>query len=298
MAGQSSPVVRAIRRHHRFARGTHTISDRRAAAGGGTASSQHPTAASLPTARSLGAFALLRAGEPRVSPKPTGERPRRERIVVSAALAFAVAVGTAACTAPPTPSSSSASTARPELPSRPLIPGWHSDSATIVLGEGQTRVDVWFDPLCPYCKRFEQAQREALRSWSDSDASQLVLHPLTFLDRASQGTAYSTRAATVLATAAEQRRDAVLPILQDLYGRQPAEGSPGLSDAELLDIAAAHGVDARTTLAKRPYDKVLAAKSLEAFRGATPITGTPSVRVDGVTVPEAKLLRGSLADLR
>jgi hypothetical protein len=158
MAGQATPVVRVIRRHHRFARGTHTIPDCGAAAGGGTPGSEHPTAARLLNARGRDVFALLDAGAPRVSRKATSARGRRrrERIVVSAALAFAVAGGTAACTAPPAPSSSSSSTARPELPSQPLTPGWHSDSATIVLGEGRTRVDVWFDPLCPYCKRFNK----------------------------------------------------------------------------------------------------------------------------------------------
>jgi len=230
-------------------------------------------------------------------PLPTSRRRVVRSSPVAAALAILVAALTGCSAAAPTGDAP----ARPERPAptssvRPSAspPGWDGRTGEIVLGRGPARVDVWLDPLCPYCKQFEQAQREALAAWSERDGVQLVVHPLTFLDRASEGTAYSTRAATVLATAAEQDQDAVLPLLLDLYERQPAEHSPGLTDDELADIAADHGVDAEDALDERPYDQLFAANSAAAFTGPGAITGTPAVRVDGTDVPSADLYGPSL----
>lgn len=174
-------------------------------------------------------------------------------------------------------------------PYTPLAPGWRASDGTIVLGTGPVRIDVWFDLMCPYCKKFDGIQRDALRDWSSHSRTQLVLHPLAFLDRASEGSAYSTRAATVLAAAATQDERAVLPIMFTLYDQQPAEHTSGLSDDELITIAAQHEIDVRAVLQERPHDAIFKKNSAAAFSGADAITGTPTVRIDGTQVPSEVL---------
>jgi protein-disulfide isomerase len=215
-------------------------------------------------------------------------------LVPTAALLVALtACSSGGAPAAPTDDRSASATADPTSPPA-LRPGWDAATGTITLGDGPTRIDVWFDPMCPNCKQFDEAQREALADWSTRDGSQVVLHPLTFLDRASQGSAYSTRAATVLATAAEQDPAAVLAILLDLYDRQPAEQTAGLDDAALRAIASAHGVDAAEALADRPWDATFRKTSAEAFSGRDAITGTPTMRVDGREVPSGQLYEPDL----
>ncbi|MEK6310898.1 MAG: DsbA family protein [Curtobacterium sp.] len=162
--------------------------------------------------------------------------------------------------------------------------GWDAGSGTITLGTGDNVVEVWFDPRCPYCKSFHEAQGDAMRDWATGDDTRLVLHPMTFLDRASAGTRYSSRAATALIATAEQDLDAVLPVLTDLYERQPKEGTAGMTDAELSDLAEQHGVDVTDALRDRPYDQLLTSHSGAAFEGPDAINGTPTLRYDGATV--------------
>jgi len=222
----------------------------------------------------------------------------RTRLLSTLLPAAALLVALTACStggapAAPTDERSASASADPTSPPA-LRPGWDATAGTITLGEGPTRIDVWFDPMCPYCKQFDEAQRDALTDWSTRDGSQVVLHPLTFLDRVAQGSAYSTRAATVLAAAAEQDPAAVLPILLDLYDRQPAEQTAGLDDDALRAIAKAHGVDAAKALADRPWDATFRKLSAEAFSGRDAITGTPTMRVDGREVPSGQLYETDL----
>lgn len=174
--------------------------------------------------------------------------------------------------------------------------GWDASKGTIAIGDGPARIDVWFDPMCPYCAKFDEAQRENLAEWSSGGKAQVVLHPLAFLDRASEGSAYSTRADTVLVAAAQQDVAKVLPILLDLYEHQPEEHTAGLTDAQLVDIADQHGVDATGALQDRAHDALFAKLSADAFSGSDAITGTPTMRVDGNDVPSGVLYDASLRE--
>jgi protein-disulfide isomerase len=182
----------------------------------------------------------------------------------------------------------------PKTPQEPVKTGWDAAAGTIAIGDGPARIDVWFDPMCPYCAKFDEAQRENLAAWSTGGKAQVVLHPLSFLDRASEGSAYSTRADTVLVAAAEHDTAAVLPILLDLYEHQPAEHTAGLTDEQLTEIAAGHDVDVRPALRDRAHDARFARESTAAFSGQDAITGTPTMRIDGNDVPSDALYDSSL----
>src|SRR5580700_541381 len=103
----------------------------------------------------------------------------------------------------------------------------------VITGDGPVRVDAFIDFLCPFCRRFELAAGPALEGLVADGRVSLVYHPMNFLDQAST-TNYSTRAAAASGCAADQGR--FLDYAHALFLDQPAEGGPGLTDAELARI--------------------------------------------------------------
>jgi len=111
--------------------------------------------------------------------------------------------------------------------------GATSEGDGIITGDGPVRVDAFIDFLCPFCRQFELSAGPTLAGLIGEKLISLVYHPMNFLDQAST-THYSTRAATASGCAADQGR--FLDYAQALFRRQPAEGGPGLTDAELVGI--------------------------------------------------------------
>src|SRR5580693_3224181 len=143
---------------------------------------------------------------------------------------------------------------QPRLPRFPRVPGGAmtgpiapshipagatQEGDGILTGDGPVRVDAFIDFLCPFCKQFELSSGPALAGLIADGQISLVYHPMNFLDEAST-TSYSTRAAAASGCAADQGK--FLPYAHELFVRQPPEGGPGLSDAELADIGDAVGL--------------------------------------------------------
>jgi protein-disulfide isomerase len=154
-------------------------------------------------------------------------------------------------------------------------------STPITVGDGPVTVTVYFDYLCPACGAFEQANGDELERLIDEGTITTELRPISFLDRLSAGTEYSTRAANALATVVDRSPEHVWHVHRALYEHQPAEGGPGLTDDELVELAEAEGVPAEVaaTFADRRFDSWTAARTEQAF--ADGIEGTPTILVDG-----------------
>ncbi|TMK26197.1 MAG: disulfide bond formation protein DsbA [Actinobacteria bacterium] len=152
-----------------------------------------------------------------------------------------------------------------------LVPGGTTeDGDGILLGAGPA-VDVYIDFLCPFCRRFEEASGAELEAIVDRGLGSVVYHPLGFLDRLST-TRYSSRAAAASGCAA-------------LFANQPEEGGPGLSDYQLAQLGVALGLDpgfARCIGDGRYLDWSVFVTARAVEHG---VTGTPSVFVDGISVP-------------
>ncbi|MBG6059862.1 protein-disulfide isomerase [Cryobacterium sp. MP_M5] len=200
------------------------------------------------------------------------------------AIIAAVAGGAAA----PYPFGSDTST---EAPSEPdsltgRLGAADFDAGYLSVGTGPTTVDVYFDPMCPYCKQFEDANGAQLSAAVDADAITLRLHALTFLDPASQGTDYSSRASAALTCQATLRPEATLDYLAALYSSQPAENTPGLTDDELVSLQGAD-LDFADCVASGRYLTWSQDNTKTALNGPIPgaeidsIQGTPTVLVDG-----------------
>lgn len=123
----------------------------------------------------------------------------------------------------------------------------HFDHDYIEIGHGATIVDFYFDPMCPYCRLFEEQNLPLLTDEVARGSVTLRLHPVAMLNRLSNGSNYSTRASAALVDVAANGPAKVLPFLEALYANQPAEGSNGLSDKELQDMKRSVGLRGRAT---------------------------------------------------
>ncbi|MFY1699862.1 MULTISPECIES: DsbA family protein [unclassified Solwaraspora] len=156
-------------------------------------------------------------------------------------------------------------------------------SLTIGDPAAPVELEVFLDYMCPFCGRFERANGDDVARLVAQGTVRLQLYPLSFLDEASAGSEYSTRAANAVATVADRAPEQLLAFHQALFEQQPAEGTEGLSDDAIAALARDVGVPAAVvaTFDDRRFVSWTAAATEQAF--ASGISGTPTVRIDGTT---------------
>lgn len=157
--------------------------------------------------------------------------------------------------------------------------------ATGVVGEGlddsRVRVDIYLDFMCPVCGVFEESQGPVLEQLRVDGTADVYYHPISILDRTSQGTEFSTRSASAAALIAQESPENFLGFVEAMFLNQPEEGTAGLTDAEIQEIARVAGVP-EDVVAKIP-DHAYA----EWVRSATEqasvdgMKGTPSIAING-----------------
>jgi protein-disulfide isomerase len=139
--------------------------------------------------------------------------------------------------------------------------------------------------MCPYCGEFERSWGSEIAQAVDDGSIELRVYPLGFLDAQSDGTEYSSRAASSLYCLADEDPDAILPYMSALFADQPVEGSPGLSDAELLAHAADVGVSSGSfqdcVTAQTHKDLIGQLNGTVPVNPATGRRGIPTVLLDG-----------------
>lgn len=123
----------------------------------------------------------------------------------------------------------------------PAAASINTETGAIAIGDGANSVDTYVDFMCPYCNQFEQAEGETIRQLIDDGSITLNVHPVSILDRVSQGTEFSTRSASAAYCVAESDPDAFLDFVSAMYAQQPEESTPGLTDDEIVAIAESAG---------------------------------------------------------
>jgi protein-disulfide isomerase len=140
-------------------------------------------------------------------------------------------------------------------------------------------VELYEDFQCPACREFEQDAGPALRAFVDAGAARVVYRPIAFLDRAST-TRYSTRSLSAAACAADA---GVFARMHDLlYANQPAEGTAGLTDDQLIALgrqAGASGEGFAACVRDKRYRAWTATVTDTASKAG--VNSTPTVRVNG-----------------
>lgn len=159
---------------------------------------------------------------------------------------------------------------------------------------GALVLDVYEDPLCPFCARFEAAYGAAIERAVDAGRLTVRYRMVTFLDPASPSGDYSTRAFAAmlaLAKAAGSRPGLFLDFHTALFapGVQPKErGTTDLSDTQLAELARRLGAPAQAASdiagGATGLAATAAATNLAELGRVSPQPGTPTVVHDGAVV--------------
>ena len=168
-----------------------------------------------------------------------------------------------------------------------VVPPTSVDGGTaFAVGDGPVIIDLYEDFMCPICHEFETASGPTLKQLATDHKVTLRYHPISILDRASNGTEYSTRSAGAAAAAAVGGK--FIEYHDVLYANQPEENSDGLTNAKLIELGKSVGLtDAKFADAitgKTYWAWVAKVTDTASSRG---VTGTPTVMVNGAKLTEA-----------
>jgi protein-disulfide isomerase len=178
-----------------------------------------------------------------------------------------------------------------------------SDGGVVIAGQtaAPVAVDVYSDYMCLGCERFEKAYRDELTEALNAGQIVLRYHPIAILDDRSSPAGYSTRAANAALCAAPA---GIFPSFHDtLFAEQPAQGSAGLTDDQLVGVGTTLGATGDFAGCVRAGANQAAVAALtratvadQALRhdGAF---GTPTVTVNGglVDVNDTAWLQSAIA---
>ena len=102
---------------------------------------------------------------------------------------------------------------------------------------GKVAIRTYEDFGCPICGQFEQTNGGYIKGLIQGGQATLQIYPVSILDRQFQGTQYSTRAANAAAAVANSAPNQFYAFHTLLYAHEPAEGSSGLTDDQLIGYA-------------------------------------------------------------
>lgn len=153
-------------------------------------------------------------------------------------------------------------------------------SASATAASDPAKIVIYQDYICPACKAFETKFSGELKDLRDSGKATVEYRFVTFLDDRSSGTNYSSRAANTAACVINQTPDKFYAFNTALYEQQPAEGSTGLPNQKLIDIAQSIGVTGIDDCVKNGTYRGWAADANKTAL-AIPLTGTPTILING-----------------
>jgi protein-disulfide isomerase len=151
---------------------------------------------------------------------------------------------------------------------------------TIVVGSPSATVLVtlYEDFQCPVCKQFEQTSGPLLLTYLNQQQIKVNYRPIAFLDNAST-TQYSTRALNSAGCVVDTKLDAFQEYHRLLFQNQPAEGSAGLPNSKLIELANQAGAgDVSACVNDETFKDWTVAVTDQASKDK--VTGTPTVLVN------------------
>ena len=151
-------------------------------------------------------------------------------------------------------------------------------------------LDVYEDFQCPVCKSLEESAGSAIDELVSAGTVQLRYHGMAFLDTDENGQ-YSTRALNAAAVVADAAGPDAYETFHDLlFADQPEEGGSGLTDQQLIDLAAqagASGAAVESGIRDLVYGNWVEQATDQASKDG--VTGTPTLFVDGEQLDNDRL---------
>jgi protein-disulfide isomerase len=169
--------------------------------------------------------------------------------------------------------------------------------ATVLVGNSTAKVtvDAYEDFLCPICGQFEQADFPDIQKQLSAGTVKVRYHMLNLLDDRSNPAGYSSMAANTALAVATVAPQQFMNFHYSLYQKQPSEGGPGWTQAQLDSLANRLGVSGTqfdNLVNGKTYDAQIA-KNLQTAENDQALWqqsqqgsgfGTPTVVVNGKTV--------------
>jgi len=160
----------------------------------------------------------------------------------------------------------------------------NTETGAIAVGSGPNTVDTYIDFMCPVCNAFEQAYGPTLKDLVSKNEITLNIHPISILDRLSQGTQYSTRSANAAYCVAVDNPANLEAFVTALYAQQPKENTAGLDDATLVSIATTAGASdaVSSCITGGTYTKFVTAMTEKTpIKSGVQSISTPTIVVNG-----------------
>lgn len=155
---------------------------------------------------------------------------------------------------------------------------------------------TYLDFGCPFCQLFETTNTQQIQELVASGTATLEVHPIEILDNSFLTSRYPSRAANAAACVAAYEPSGFLDVSEAFFAGQPAEGTEGLSNGEIIDLVTGAGVESdevNACINDERYKGWVQLASDRATEGPLPntdvekVTGTPTVIVNGVKYPGA-----------
>ena len=175
-------------------------------------------------------------------------------------------------------------------PTAGLEPGNDPEPAVQEEGSEVIAIQVYVDYLCAVCADFQSENDDQITTWLNTGDATIEYHPIALLNSHSQGTQYSTRAANAAGCVANYAPDAFYSYNNALFADQPADGSTGLSDEELVERATAAGITSTSEIERCVNDTAFKSWVKDATDRA--LTGPINDDVAAVTVTPTIIVNG------
>jgi protein-disulfide isomerase len=175
----------------------------------------------------------------------------------------------------------------------PANPSDASPVASPANAAGVVDITLYVDYLCPICRQFEEANKDAIADLLARGAATIEIHPIAILTNRSQGTQYSLRAANAAACVANDYPNSFMNFHNALFDNQPQEDTPGWTDEELIGFAtqAGAGPAVEQCINDQNFKDWVKASTERAISGDiainnkdkkfTGVTGTPTIVING-----------------
>ena len=169
------------------------------------------------------------------------------------------------------------------------VPSNHTDHGGVLIGsvDARRRLVLFEDPQCPYCRQFEEASGDLVRSEVAAGSVAVEYRMRCFLGDE------SVRADNALALAAEA--DRFDQLRQEMFASQPPEGSGGFTVADLTELGRRVGLtgpDYLAGLRDRRYEPWVV--QVDRLYQEQDQQGTPAALLDGGSVDSRVLFRPEL----
>jgi protein-disulfide isomerase len=158
-------------------------------------------------------------------------------------------------------------------------------------------LELYEDFQCPICKTFEDALGDTLGELASTGTARIVYYPLSFLDR-QLGNDSSLRAANAAGCA--QDAGAFVAFHDMVFANQPAREGDGYTDEQLLQFGRDAGIEGNANTA---FESCVQEGTYEGWvqqvqerANDRPVTGTPTLFIDGELVDTSELITGDTFD--